>query len=208
MFITARVSSTCKRTYLLGCTIFLACAGAWAQRDARPIDWNTNWDFGVWVAGSTGEETTNSWAQVQLLTAGIYGGNVFTDEIGSGWHRGRFEYGFEVVPLFVSLGNKNIYGGGFDPVIIRWNSSLHTSRVAPYIELAGGCVAATANLPPGRTSSFNFTAKGGGGVYLFTRNRRAVDIGLQWSHISNANLGFWNPEFNGLQLRLGYHWYK
>jgi Lipid A 3-O-deacylase (PagL) len=203
-----RASSTCKRSCLLACIIFFACANASAQRDLPPIDWNTNWDFGVWVAGSTGEETTNSWAQAQLLSAGVFGGRVFTGEIGSGWHRGRFEYAFDAVPLFITFGNQNTHGGGFDPVIIRWNSSLHTSRVAPYIELAGGCVAVTENLPPGRTSGFNFTAKGGGGVYLFTRDRHALDIGLQWSHISNANLGFWNPEFNGLQLRLGFHWYK
>lgn len=101
-----------------------------------------------------------------------------------------------------------VRGGGFDPVILRWNSSLHTARVAPYIELSGGGVATTANLPPGNTSTFNFMAKAGGGIYLPAGDRHSLNIAFQWSHISNANLGARNPEFNGLQLRLGYRWYK
>ena len=208
MFTIDRAVSACQGIRLPLCVLLFACVTASAQQNLPPIPRNANWDFGVWIAGSTGEETTNSFAQSQLLTAGVFGGKGITDEIGSGWRRGRFEYGFDVFPLFVTFSNQNVRGGGFDPMILRWNSSLHTARFAPYIELAGGGVATTANLPPGRTSSFNFTAKGGGGIYLFTRNRQSLDVGFQWSHISNANLGFWNPEFNGLQLRLGYHWYK
>ncbi len=66
----------------------------------------------------------------------------------------------------------------------------------------------SANLPPGNTSSFNFMAKGGGGIYLKTRKRESLDMALRWSHISNANLGVINTEFNGVQLSLAYHWYK
>jgi hypothetical protein len=197
-----------KRFQLALCVILLASAAAPAQQNLPPIARNDNWDFEVWIAGATGEETTNSFAQAQVLTAGVFCGKVITGESGHGWRRGRLEYGFDLMPLFVTSGNQNVRGGGFDPVILRWNSSLHTTRVAPYIEVAGGAVATTANLPPGNTSAFNFTAKGGGGIYLFTRNRQSLDIGFGWSHISNANLGVWNPEFNGLRIRLGYHWFK
>jgi hypothetical protein len=34
------------------------------------------------------------------------------------------------------------------------------------------------------------------------------EVGIYGSHISNANLTDFNPEFNGLPLRLGYHWCK
>lgn len=66
----------------------------------------------------------------------------------------------------------------------------------------------SSNLPPGNTSKFNFTPKGGGGIYVRTRKRQSLDIGVSWSHISNANLGVDNPEFNGVQLSLAYHWFK
>ena len=206
MFTIDGVGSACKRIRLPLCVILFACATASAQHDLSLIP--RNWDFSVWIAGATGEETSNSFAQAQVLTAGVFCGRVIAGEIGSGWLRGSLEYGFDLVPLFVTSNNQNVRGGGFDPLILRWNSSLHTARVAPYVELAGGAIATTSNLPPGNTSNFNFMAKGGGGVYLFTRNRQSVDIGFQWTHISNANLGVWNPEFNGLQIRLSYHWYK
>jgi len=38
-----------------------------------------------------------------------------------------------------------------------------------------------------------------------TTRRQSFDIGCRWSHISNANLGIENPEFNGIQVSLGYH---
>jgi len=60
-----------------------------------------------------------------------------------------------------------------------------------------GVVITNSNLPPGKTSNLNFMAKGGGGIYIRTRKRESLDIGFRWSHISNANLGLDNPEFNG-----------
>jgi len=142
------------------------------------------------------------------LTAGFAVGHSITGEIGSGWRRGGLEYLLDVSPLFRTYGNQRIHGTAFDPVILRWNSSLHSGRLAPYIELGGGAVATPVNLPPGNTSSFNFMARGGGGIHLFTRNRQSLDLGFGWWHISNANMGTRNPEFNGVQLVVGYHWFK
>jgi hypothetical protein len=165
------------------------------------------WDFSVWVAGGTGEEHTNSLSEAQILTAGVFVGKVLTGEIGNGWRRGRFEYGVAVIPLFRQFRPQPIYGGGFEPVILRWNSSLHAERVAPYIELAGGAIRTNSNFPTGDTSNFNFTARGGGGIEIFTKPHQSVDIGCRWTHISNANLGVRNPEFNGIQVSLGFHWF-
>jgi hypothetical protein len=135
-------------------------------------------------------------------------GKELTDEVGKSWRRGRLEYGISVFPLFRQFRAESIYGGGFEPVILRWNSSLHTSHIAPYIELAGGAVRTNTNFPAGDTSNFNFTARGGGGIQLFTKHRQFVDIGCRWSHISNANLGTRNTEFNGVQVSVAYHWIR
>jgi hypothetical protein len=164
-----------------------------------------NWDFSVWVAGETGEENSNSFSEAQILTGGFFVGKVLTGEIGSGWRRGRFEYGFDVIPLFRQFRPQRIYGGGFEPVILRWNSGLHRGHFTPYIELAGGALRTNSNLPAGDTSALNFTARGGGGIQISTKPRQSVEIGCRWSHISNANLGVQNPEFNGIQVSLGYH---
>jgi Lipid A 3-O-deacylase (PagL) len=176
----------------------------YGQDDASGTE-HRSWDFSVWVAGETGEENTNSFAEAQILTAGVVVGKELTGEIGSGWRRGRLEYGFSLIPFFRQFTPQPNYGRGFEPVILRWNSSLRTSHISPYIELAGGAVRTNSNFPAGNTSTFNFTARGGGGIQVFTKRRQSLDIGCRWSHVSNANLGIENPEFNGIQVSLGYH---
>jgi hypothetical protein len=187
-------------------TVLLQCA-AYSQ-SSLPNPSPTKWDFSLGTAGETGEETSNSFAQAQIWTVEAFAGRALTDEAGKGWRRGRLEYAFDVVPVFETYGNQRTHGIGFDPVILRWNSALHAARVSPYIELSGGGVWTPVNLPPGRTSNFNFMAKGGGGIYLRTRKGQAFDLGLHWSHISNANLGADNYEFNGIQLSIAYHWFR
>jgi lipid A 3-O-deacylase len=191
---------------LLVISLFSSCQ-VFAQ-DTPPSAEKGRWDFSVWVAGETGEENTNSFAESQIWSAGIFVGRVMTRELSRGWMRGNIEYAADFAPAFETYGNQRTHGVGFDPVILRWNSALHTPRISPYIELAGGAVITPTNLPPGNTSSFNFTAKGGGGIYLWTLKRQALDLGCRWSHISNANLGVQNPEFNGVQFTLAYHWFK
>lgn len=170
---------------------------------------NRSWDFSPWFAVATGEENTNSFTEAQILSAGFFVGKVLTNEVGHGWRRGRLEYGFDVVPIFVQTRpQQRIFGEAFDPVILRWNSSVSRGRLSPYIELGGGAVRTSANFPAGDTSSFNFVARGGGGLTIQTARKQAFDVGCRWWHISNANLGVRNPEFNGVQISLGYHWFR
>lgn len=169
---------------------------------------NRNWDFSVRTTAATGEERTNSFSEAQIWTAGVFVGKTVTGEIGSTWQRGSLEYGFAVTPIFLQLRPQSLYGIGFEPVVLRWNSTHRFGRAAPYIELAGGAVKTNGNLPSGDTSDFNFTAEGGSGFYLVTKDHQALELGLGWLHISNANLGTRNPEFNGIEIRLGYHWFR
>jgi len=187
--------------------LLLTCVPA-AQEHPSPVGQKGSWDISIWVAGATGEENRNSFTEAQIWTLGVFAGKVITDEIGSGWRGGNLEYGFDLVPVFVQSRPERSYGGGLDPVVLRWNSRLRAGAVVPYIELAGGAVLTNSNLPPGKTSSFNFTARGGGGIQIFTKNRQSLDVGCRYYHVSNANLGVQNPEFNGVQITLGYHWFK
>ena len=166
------------------------------------------WDLSVWAAGATGEENSNSFSEAQILSAGVFVGRTVSRELGRGWRQGRLEYGFDVVPVVLQLAPKRVYGAGVDPVILRWNSAVHRGHMAPYIELGGGAVRTTSNFPAGDTSAFNFLARGGGGIELFRGPRHTVDLACRWWHISNANLGVRNPEFNGIQFGFGYHWLK
>jgi lipid A 3-O-deacylase len=192
---------------LAGLLILLLGNPCWAQGSLQEGS-EHGWDFGFWIAGATGEEHTNSIAEAQILAGGLSAGRVITHEIGSGWRRGRIEYAFGVTPLFAQVRPRNIYGVGFEPIVLRWKSGIHSSRLEPYIELAGGGLRTNTNFPFGNTSDFNFTARVGGGVQIFARQYEAMDIGCRWLHISNANLGTQNPEFNGVQLVFGYRWHR
>jgi len=165
------------------------------------------WHIAVWIAGATGEEDRDSLTQAQVCMASFYAGRPITDQAGKSFLRGNLEYGLNVIPVFMTSRPRLIYGGGFEPIVLRWNFR-RLRRFIPYIELAGGGLFTTSNFPSGNTSNFNFTTRGGGGIQVFTNRRHSWDIGLRFLHISNANLGDKNPEFNGLQVTLGYHWFK
>lgn len=180
-----------------------------AQETTLPLWQQRTWDINPFVTGATGEELTNSFTEAQLFSAGVFFGRVMTGEFGHGWRIANLEYGFDVIPVFVQTGTLTTHGGGFDPVILRFNSGHRFGRVVPYIELGGGGIATTSNFPPGKnTSDFNFTAHGGGGIHIITKHRQSLDIGCKWFHASNANLTSFNPEFNGIQFSLGYHFFK
>lgn len=195
-----------KASALISQALFALVGGAYAQ--STPESQNRAWDFSIWAGGATGEEITNSFSEAQIFTAGFLVGHSVSGEMGSGWRRGRFEYAADFIPVFVQLARRKITGTAFDPVILRWNSSLRRGRVTPFVELGGGGLRTSVNFPQGNTSTFNFIARGGGGVLVSTRGAQALEIACRWWHISNANLGVQNPEFNGLQVSVGWHWFK
>lgn len=189
--------------------LLLSTCVAAGQESAFPLAQKGTWDISPWIAGATGEETKNSFTQAEIWSAGVFFGRVMTGEFGRGWHRASFELGFDLIPVFVQTKTQTVYGGGFDPVVLRFISAHRFGPIVPYIEMGGGGVATTSNIPPGHnTSDFNFSARGGGGIHIITKSRQSLDVGCKWFHVSNANLGSFNPEFNGIQVSLGYHWFK
>jgi hypothetical protein len=184
-----------------------ALVAASAQAQGLPESSTPKWDFSVWAAGATGEENTNSFSEAQILAAGVFAGRA-TREIGKDWWRGRFEYAADFIPLFVQFTPQRISGTAFDPIILRWISGLQRGRVRPFAELGGGALYTGVNFPAGDSSTFNFIARGGGGILVSTRHGQALELACRWWHISNANLGTENPEFNGIQVSLGWHWFK
>jgi len=185
----------------------LALLTEFARAQGLPEVSTPEWDFSAWAAGATGEENTNSFSEARILVAGVFAGRA-TREIGTGWRRGRFEYAVDFIPLFVQFSPRRISGTAFDPIILRWNSSLRRGRVSPFAELGGGALHTRVNFPAGDSSTFNFIARGGGGILIATRHGQAIELACRWWHISNANLGAENPEFNGFQVSLGWHWFK
>lgn len=179
-----------------------------ARAQSSPESQVRVWDLSLWAAAATGEENTNSFSEAQILTAGIFVGHALTREAGTGWRSGHLEYAADFIPVFVQFSPHKVRGTAFDPIILRWHSSVRGGHISPVVELGGGGLHTSGNFPQGNTSTFNFIARVGGGILINTKHWQALEIACRWWHISNANLGTQNPEFNGIQLSLGWHWFK
>ncbi|MGB7263895.1 MAG: acyloxyacyl hydrolase, partial [Terracidiphilus sp.] len=61
----------------------------------------------------------------------------------------------------------------------------------------------------GGTSVWNFSPQGGGGVHIFLRPKRSIDIGVNGVHISSASLGDRNPGVNAsVQVQVGFTFWR
>jgi Lipid A 3-O-deacylase (PagL) len=165
-----------------------------------------SWELGGFFGGGMGMGHDSN---TTFLFGGVRAGRVLTDDHGPRGLRGNFEMLGEIRPVYEILtpANGHIYGFHFMPVILRWNfKGWH--RVAPYGQLAGGMLFSTAKVPPGPTSSVNFTPQGAAGVNIFTKPGQAVAIEFVEFHHSNANLGDLNPGYNaGFLFTIGYMWF-
>jgi hypothetical protein len=61
------------------------------------------------------------------------------------------------------------------------------------LETAGGIVYFDDQVPIADSSQLNFMFHFGGGIELFGENSHYLTIGYRYHHISNANLGHFNP---------------
>lgn len=194
---------------------------------------NKAWDFGVWGGG--GHTVSGGVQDVGVMNAGLRIGKILTEDHGSGWYRGNFQYSIDLIPAYVffnapnrlqliaitctitnpqckdvvslvSIQRGTTYGGGFNPFDVRWNFT-STKRISPYVELNGGVLFTNHELPVG-TSTVNFVSGATVGVNIFTRLKRAISVDVRYAHISNAGLASPNPGLNTVQGQIGYHWFK
>ena len=170
-----------------------------AQSAQSPLSHgSTEWSFrtGAGMGSAGGFSGSNFWA------AHARWGRVLTAPHGPGFLRGSLEYAFEVVPALLLFQEETVYGGGITPLLFQYNFAT-SGRVVPYIEVGGGMLFSTEQVPPG-TSRFNFTPQGGLGVYWFRGPRAAALFGVRYHHISNASTAERNPGHNALYLHAGF----
>jgi hypothetical protein len=188
--------------------LLLASAAGMAQSndDAAAIR-REHWVFGVLASGGSGLFDRDN---VQFVRAGVRVGRVMTGELGRGVVRGTFEVDSEIMPLDCVLwgGYKNVYGFGVNPLIMKWNFT-RGRKTIPYFLAQGGMLHTQEKIPPGNTSTVNFTSGAGVGLNYFLRPGRSLNFDLRATHLSNASLGDHNPGVNSsLQLGVGYNWWK
>jgi len=153
----------------------------------------------VWTGGghsvSGGTQDTNVW------NAGLRYGWILTAPHGPGFLNGRFEYAVDAVPAYLIFQRANTaYGAGVNPVVFKWIFAAR-GRVTPYLELSGGTLFTTHEVPSG-TSTVNFTPSAAFGFHFL--GERAWSVDVRYLHISNAGLSVPNPGINTIQVRLGF----
>ena len=152
----------------------------------------------VWTGG--GHSVPGGTKDTTVWNAGVRYGWILTQPHLPGFLSGRFELAVDAVPAFVVFQRANTaYGAGVDPVDFRWIFATR-GKVAPYLELNGGTLFTTHEVPTG-TSTINFTSGAAFGMYFL--GERAWSLDVRYMHMSNAGLTVPNPGVNTVQVRVG-----
>ncbi len=129
-------------------------------------------------------------------------GRVLTPPRGRGPLRGRFTWAIEVVPIFVQHDPERAYGFGFSPLVWRWSLEPR-GRLAPFVELGGGGLWTTADVP-GETTQANYTMHLTVGIRVLNSGGRGALLGYRFDHISNGNRVQPNPGVNAHVIVVGW----
>jgi len=197
-----RIRTIVKHGWPVFMAILAMCftASAMAQESQRAYSEYTYWFGGSFENGHAFSSTLGA-RNYQLESRYerlIYSGQPFT-----------VRWVFNAVPValvgdrYTSTGRRAYsYGIGGSPIGAQVNF-VHYRHIEPFLTSGGGFLYFNHRMF-GTTQQFNFTAQLGGGVQLFTSNRRtAIDLGYKYHHISNANLANQNPGLDSHMLFIG-----
>ena len=192
---------------LLFTLLTLVAPAVMAQSTKGPIIGDQGPDRGheweIWTgAGGDPIGTPKVTLGNSIWTVGARYGWVLTDAHGPGVLRGRFEYAVDALPVvMVFQPGGRAYGVGFNPWIMKWNFEPHR-RISPYIEVGGGLVITTRQVPLG-ANNFNFTPSGAIGVNLL-RGKYHWSIDFRYFHVSDAQITAFNPGTDTFGIRIGF----
>ena len=154
----------------------------------------------LWTGG--GHSAGGGVGGISVWNVGLRYGWILTSTHGPEFLRGQFEYAVDVVPVFWVFEPKGTaYGFVLDPIVLKWDFRTR-GRVVPYLEISGGTLFTSRDVPPG-ISWVNFASGGAVGFYL-PGKKHAWSAELRYTHISDAGLTTPNPGTNTFQVRLGF----
>ena len=132
------------------------------------------------------------------------------------------QYTFDAIPLAVATGNileattvgtvttfrrGTAYGGGLTPLGLQLDFA-NGARVHPFIHVNGGGLIFNQSVPLPDAGRFAFVGEAGGGLRIFTSERRAATIGLRFHHISNGDISGSNRGLNQFVIYAGFSVFK
>jgi lipid A 3-O-deacylase PagL len=131
-----------------------------------------------------------------------------------------FQYTFDAVPVAVATGTivnrttnvltgvetfqrETAYGAGLTPIGFQLDFA-NGSKVHPFAHINGGFLYFNKSMPIEDSGQFQFVGEAGGGVRIFTSERRAVNIGVRFHHISNGDRSGSNRGLNNFVIYAGF----
>ena len=133
------------------------------------------------------------------------------------------QYTIDAVPVAVATGTivsrttsvsgvdtfqrETAYGAGITPIGLQLDFA-NGSKVHPFAHINGGFLYFNKSMPIEDSGQFQFVGEAGGGVRIFTSERRAVNIGVRFHHISNGDRHGSNRGLNNFVIYAGFSIFK
>lgn len=200
--------------------VLCACLPAFAQNDDNPF------------LLKRGDNEWGFWAGVSPKATTIFGG-LHDDEADdrrffvAALRYGRtlaandsvaLQYTFDAVPVSIATGTivsrtttasgttfqrETAYGAGVTPLGLQLDFA-NGSKVHPFVHVNGGLLYFNKSVPIEDAGKFAWVGEAGGGVRIFTSERRAVNLGVRFHHISNGDRQGSNRGLNQFVIYAGF----
>ncbi|MCA1592949.1 MAG: acyloxyacyl hydrolase [Acidobacteria bacterium] len=183
-------------------------------------------EFGVWGGGAFSATTVFSGLHEDeardrkfAIAAFRYGRTLAANKSVA------LQYTLDAIPLAVAFGNitsatratpdgalvtarrESTYGFGLTPLGLQLDFA-NGARVHPFVHVNAGGLLFTKRVPLPDDTRFVYVLEGGGGVRVFTSERRAVSLGVRLHHISNGNRAGSNRGLNQFVFYAGFSVFK
>lgn len=179
-------------------------------------------EFGFWAGGSFKATTifgglTEAEARDRkmFLVAFRYGRTLVANNSVA------LQYTVDAIPVALATGNivsttvgsittlqrETTYGGGLTPLGLQLDFA-NGSRVHPFVHVNGGGLIFSKPVPLPDAGQFAFVGEAGGGVRIFSSERRAVTLGVRFHHISNGDRSGSNRGLNQFVFYAGFSVFK
>jgi hypothetical protein len=132
------------------------------------------------------------------------------------------QYTLDAIPVAVATGlitsrqttggvttftRETAYGGGLTPLGLQLDFA-NGAKIHPFIHVNGGGLIFSKSMPIEDSGKFAFVGEAGGGVRIFTSEKRAVTIGVRFHHISNGDTSGSNRGLNQFIICAGFSIFK
>ena len=128
------------------------------------------------------------------------------------------QYTLDAVPLAVATGTivgrttvagftnfrrETAYGGGVTPLGLQLDFA-NGAKVHPFVHVNGGLLWFNKSVPIEDAGKLALVGETGGGIRIFTSERRAVSLGVRFHHISNGDRSGSNRGLNQFVIYAGF----